>query len=121
MLYLSSRGGKSSLARLHLFNWALKREDRIGRPVEAVNDKELRVSAWGFDPAVAFALRYAVAEGLIETNSTGYKIGDKGTTFIEAVLRDPTAFAGERDLLQKIGKGLTEGMVESVAKGWESA
>lgn len=122
VLHLSSRGGKSSLARLHLFNWALKREDRIGRLVEAVKDKELRVNAWGFDPVVAFALRYAVAEGLIETNSTGYQIGDKGTTFIEAVLRDPEAFASEREFLQKIGKnGVTEAMVDKVAKGWESA
>jgi hypothetical protein len=121
VLHLSSRGGKSSLARLHLFNWALKREDRIGRLVEAVKDKELRVSAWGFDPAVAFAVRYALAEGLIETNSTGYQIGDKGTTFVESVLRDASAFASERNFLQKIGKGITEGMVDSVAKGWESA
>ena len=121
VLHLSSRGGKSSLARLHLFNWALKREDRIQRLVEAVKDKELRVNAWGFDPAVAFALRYAVAEALIETNTTGYQIGDKGTIFLETVLRDPAVFKSERDFLQKIGKGVTEGMVDSVAKGWESA
>jgi hypothetical protein len=121
VLHLASRGGKSSLARLHLFNWALKREDRTLRLVEAVKDKELRVNAWGFDPAVAFALRYAIAESLIETTSTGYQIGSKGTTFIEEVLRDADVLGAERNFLQKIGKGITEGMVDSVAKGWESA
>lgn len=121
VLRVSSRGGKSTLPRLHLFNWALKRTDRLQKLVEAAKSKALHVTAWGFDPSVAFAIRYAVAEELIKTTSTGYQITDKGQSFIDAALKDDSTFAHERILLKEIGKDITEGMVEDVAKGWEAA
>ncbi|UUZ66324.1 hypothetical protein LP417_35520 (plasmid) [Polaromonas sp. P1-6] len=121
VLRVSSRGGKSTLPRLHLFNWALKRTDRIQKLVEAAKARALHITAWGFDPAVAIAIRYAVAEDLIKTTSTGYQLTGKGQSFIDEVLEDETAFFQERALLKEIGKDVTENMVESVAKGWEAA
>ena len=120
VLQMSSRGGKSTLPRLHLFNWALKNTDRIQKLVDAAEAKVLNITAWGFDPALAIAIRFAVAETLVETTSTGYQITEKGRTFISEVLKDTDAFAAERKLLTKIGKDITEGIVEKVAKGWES-
>ncbi len=79
------------------------------------------MTAWGFDPALAIAIRFAVAESLISATSTGYQLTDKGRAFITEVLKDSEAFAAERKLLNQIGKDITEGMVEKVAKGWESA
>ena len=121
VLQMSSRGGKSTLPRLHLFNWALKNTDRIQKLVDATEAKVLNITAWGFDPALAIAIRFAVAENMLETTSTGYQITDKGRTFINEVLKDTDAFTPERKLLTKIGKDITEGMVEKVAKGWESS
>ena len=121
VLHLSSRGGKSTLPRLHLFNWALKRTDRIQKLVGAAKAKVLHITAWGFDPAVAIAIRYAIAEELLQTTSSGYQISEKGLSFIVEVLKDLGAFSSERELLKEIGKGITENMVETVAKGWESA
>lgn len=121
VLRVSSRGGKSTLPRLHLFNWALKRTNRLQKLADAAKTKVLHVTAWGFDPAVAIAIRYAVAEELIRTTSTGYQITDKGQAFIDEVLKDESAFAQERFFLKEIGKDITEGMVEDVAKGWEAA
>src|SRR5687768_14129599 len=74
VLHLASRAGKSSLTRLHLFNWAMKSADRGGRLSHAARTKELSVTAWGFDPALAIALRYASAEGLIVTSASGYEL-----------------------------------------------
>ncbi len=121
VLHMSSRGGKSTLPRLHLFNWALKSTDRIQKLVVAAKSKVLHMTAWGFDPALAIAIRFAVAENLIEPTSTGYQLAEKGRAFITEVLKDADAFAPERKLLTQIGKDITEGMVEKVAKGWESA
>jgi enoyl-CoA hydratase/carnithine racemase len=118
---MSSRSGKSTLPRLHLFNWALKSTERIHRLLEAAKAKALNMTAWGFDPALAIAIRFAVAEDLVEPTSTGYQITEKGRSFIAEVLKDASAFAPERKLLAQIGKDITEGMVETVAKGWESA
>lgn len=121
VLHLSSRGGKSTLPRLHLFNWALKRADRIQKLVDAAKAKVLHITAWGFDPALAIAIRFALAEGLLQSTSTGYQIADKGRAFIEAVLKDADAFLTEQALLKEIGKDITEAMVDTVAKGWEAA
>jgi len=120
VLHISSRGGKSTLPRLHLFNWALKRVDRIQKLVDAAKVKVLHITAWGFDPALAIAIRYAIAEGLLQTTSTGYQISEKGRSFITEVLKDADTFPNERIFLQKIGKDITENMVDTVAKGWES-
>jgi len=121
VLQISSRGGKSTLPRLHLFNWALKRSDRIQKLVEATRSNVLNMTAWGFDPALAIAIRFAVAEDLVKPTSTGYQLSDKGKAFITEVLREPDAFANERKLLIQVGKGITEAMVDKVARGWESA
>jgi len=121
VLQMSSRGAKSTLPRLHLFNWALKSTDRIQLLVDAAKAKVLHMTAWGFDPALAIAIRFAVAENLVEPISTGYQLTEKGRAFIAEVLKDAHAFAPERKLLAQIGKDITEGMVEKVAKGWESA
>lgn len=121
VLQMSSRGGRSTLPRLHLFNWALKSADRIQKLVDAAKAKALNITAWGFDPALAIAIRFAVAENLVEPSSTGYQLTEKGRGFITEVLNDANAFAPERKLLMQVGKEITEGMVEKVAKGWESA
>ena len=121
VLLVSSRGGTSTLPRLHLFNWALKSTERIQKLVEAAKSKSLNMTAWGFDPALAIAIGFAVAENLIEPTSTGYQMTEKGSSFIKEALKEASAFASERKLLAEIGKGITEAMVEKVAKGWESA
>ncbi|MEY2676330.1 MAG: hypothetical protein RL510_350 [Actinomycetota bacterium] len=121
VLQISSRGGKSTLPRLHLFNWALKRSERIQKLVEATKANVLNMTAWGFDPALAIAIRFAVAEDLVKPTSTGYQLSDKGKAFITEVLREPDVFVNERKLLIQVGKDITEAMVDKVAKGWESA
>ena len=121
VLQMSSRGGKSTLPRLHLFNWALKSTDRIQKLLDGARANLLHLRAWGFDPALAIAIRFAVAETLVEATSTGYQLTEKGRAFIAEVLKDVDAFAAERKLLTQIGKDVTESMVEKVAKGWESA
>lgn len=121
VLQMSSRGGKSTLPRLHLFNWVMKSAGRMQKLLDAAKAKVLHMTAWGFDPALAIAIRFAIAEGLVSATSTGYQLTEKGRAFLAEVLKDSDAFAPERKLLMQIGKDITEGMVEKVAKGWESA
>lgn len=120
ILSVASRGGKSSLPRLQLFNWALKSPERQAQLEKAVEQKELQVPAWGFDPALAIAVRIAIAERLVAENSTGYEITEAGEFFVRAIVKDADLFGPERSFLSAIGKGLTEGMVETTARGWEA-
>lgn len=120
ILHLASRGGKSSLPRLQLFNWAMKSIKRQQQLVLAVGEKVLQVPAWGFDPTLAIAVRIAIAEGLVAENSTGYEISTDGEFFVKEIMKDVELFGRERSFLSAVGKGLTEGMIEATANGWEA-
>lgn len=119
ILYLASRGGKSSLVRLHLFNWALKNAGRSEALKAATKTKRLCVTAWGFDPALAIALRYAVAEELVKETSAAYELTDRGRTLAKEIAKAPDLFAADKIVLNAVGKSITEEMVYTVAKGWE--
>lgn len=120
VLHLSSRAGKSSLTRLHLFNWALKVPDRGERLSQAARTKSLNVTAWGFDPALAIALRYACAEGLITASGSGYELTDLGRILADSIVNEPDTLTEEKEFLRAIGKGISEAMVDAVAKEWET-
>lgn len=120
VLFMASRAGKSSLPRLQLFNWAMKSPRRQQQLISAVKDKVLHVPAWGFDPVLAIAVRFAIAEGLVAESLTGYEISVRGKSFTKEILKHPDLFKHERSFLSLLGKGLTEGMVEATARGWEA-
>lgn len=119
ILKVSSRGSKSSLARLQLFNWALKKKERGQLLADAADRGQLSVSGWGFDPALPIALRFAIADGLIDDVSTGYCLTTAGERFARAVT-EAGLFTEDLALLQQISKKITEGMVNDVAKRWEA-
>lgn len=114
----NSRQKKSSLLRLHLFNWALKSDQRIKVLQQASKKNTLSLLTWGFDPALAIALRYALAEKLISQVSNGYQLEIKGSLFITDALKDKAMFATERAVLEEVSKSITETMVTSIAKDW---
>lgn len=105
--------------RLHLFNWALKSPQRMQSLRDAGKGGALLLPTWGFDPALAIALRYAIAERLVFQVANGYQLSEKGIKFISDVLKDPDIFPQERADLTAVGKQITETMVESVAKDWD--
>jgi len=103
-----------------LFNWAMKSTKRQQQLILAVGEKVLQVPAWGFDPTLAIAVRIAIAEDLVAENSTGYEILIAGEFFIKEIMKDADLFGRERLFLSAVGKGLTEGMIEATASGWET-
>jgi hypothetical protein len=120
ILHLASREGKSTLPRLHLFNWALKSSARHKLLESAAEQKSLSVPAWGFDPALAIAVRFAIAEGLIQENKTGYEITETGLIFVQKIIENESILVSEKSLIEKIGKRITEKMVDVTARGWET-
>src|SRR6185437_1679400 len=83
ILRIASRGGKSSSARLQLFNWALKNKDRSAQLAKASAARALAIVAWGFDPALAIALRFAEAEGLVKAHPRGYELTERGAALAD--------------------------------------
>lgn len=118
ILFMASRGKRSKLARLHLFNWTLKRPDRAQVLIDAAQSRRLSIAAWGFDPALAIALRFAEAEGLIRPSTTGYELSDTGLLLAEDLLKNEALFASEKIFLRAVGLKITESMVDDASKEW---
>ncbi|GHA09861.1 hypothetical protein [Oceanisphaera arctica] len=118
VLYLSSRGKKSSLIRLHLFSWVLKDEIRKKMLLESANQNQILFGVWGVDPAVNISLQYAEAEGLISKSGLSYKLTQDGAKYVSEIDSE-MAFKDDYFFLQSIGSKITEGMVENIIKEWE--
>lgn len=121
VLHLASRGGKSGLPRLHLFNWSLKNAGRVEALSQAARLKRLSMVTWGFDPALAMALRYLCAEGLLFDEGVKVCLTDSGTQFAKALLEDKSLLVQQKNDLTQIGRGITETMVDAIAKEWKRA
>ncbi|MDB6049236.1 MAG: hypothetical protein JWR17_1982 [Pseudomonas sp.] len=120
VLHLCGRAEKCSLLKLHLFNWALKSERRLASLKEASRKGVLTLPVWGFDPALAIALKFALEDQLVTALSTGVEISAKGQDFLSFLLKDKDLLSPEKTSLRIIGKGISEKMVDSVAKGWDA-
>lgn len=114
-----SVGGKSSLIRLHLFNWALKNKERAKQLIFSAEKKELTFDIWGVDPTVNFAINHAVANGLMLKISTGYQISPKGEEFLNKY-EVKKQFELNDDFFNVVKKKISQKMVDQVASRWKS-
>jgi hypothetical protein len=114
-----SIGGKSSLLRLHLFNWAIKEKKRANLLLRSAKNKKIEFDIWGMDPTVNFALNHGVANGLIAKLPNGYKITSKGVEFLSKYkIKDE--FKKETNLISDVKKSITQKMVDEVALRWQN-
>ena len=110
ILHLSSHGGKSSLRRLHILNWAL-RSAKNRAEFEQVREhrQPLFSFQFRFEPALGRAINLAVGEKLVEwVGGDRLKITAKGKGWITDILKDDSVMYEEREFLKRIGKSITE-------------
>ncbi|QDE39817.1 hypothetical protein FIV34_11660 [Luteibacter pinisoli] len=119
-LYLACHRGKSSLLRLHLFNWALKLPERVEALSQAARQKKLNLAVWGFDPALAVALRYLEGSELISEANGKFALEAEGQAFAKAIMADESLMRIVKRDLGAVGKGITEDMVSAVSKEWKA-
>ena len=117
ILYLCSRGGKSSLIKLQLFNWVIKDKSRNRFLLEAADAGVLNVNVWGLDPTVNSAIQFGMAEKLLETSSNGVTITSIGKEYIKDIIEN-NVIEADVNFLTRIGKKITETMVSDVSDTW---
>jgi hypothetical protein len=117
ILLLASHGKKSSMARLQMFNWALKDEARRAKLALAAESGELEFPAWGFDPVLDRALSLARADGLVEPTTTGVKLTGEGARFCDSVIEEQL-YSEDQALLRKLRTSITEKMVQAIVNQW---
>ena len=118
ILKLCCSGGKASLLKLHLFNWAMHEPNRMKALQLSAEKKELLLGVWGIDPSLNMALGYATSEGLLERTKNGaYQLTAKSESFIsKSQLLE--LFSCEDHELRTIAKKISETMVTQAAKRW---
>lgn len=119
IIKICGRSQKCSLLKLHLINWALKKDSRVADLQAAIQNKQLSIPVWGFDPALAVALKIAAEENLLRPEETGIIILPAGEEFLLKIISDPEFLAKEKKQLDLLGKKLTETMVAKTARDWE--
>lgn len=110
ILQISSRGGKSTLKRLHLLNWAVRsvanrhafRESRSApSPLFRFNVR--------FEPAFSRAIDLAAGQSLVDwVSGDKIQLSAKGTELAQKILADPAVLQEERAFLRDLGKSVTE-------------
>lgn len=112
ILHISSRGGKSSLRRLHILNWAL-RSSRNRAEFEQVREHQQPLFSFQFrfEPALGRAINLAVGEEYVEwVGGNRLQITPKGQRWVKDILQDKSVMQQEREFLERIGKDITEGI-----------
>lgn len=117
VLYLASRATKSSIARLHLFHWALRDKGRWESLRRAAGGNVLSVNTWGMDPALNQALTYAVGEDLLEQQGQSYRLTSSGRDLAKRIV-DEEILAQEAAFLKALGSRVTERLVTQIMDRW---
>ena len=116
MLQVSSRGGKSSLKRLHLLNWAVRSAANRAKFKESrSSDLPLFRFTVRFEPAFSRAIDLAVGENLVQwVGGDRIQLSAEGTRLANTVLGLSGVLQQERDFFVGLGKSVTEKEAEYV-------
>ena len=116
LLQISSYGGKSSLKRLHVLNWAI-RYPQFGAEFKEARANPLPLFGFSvrFEPAFSRAIDLAVAEQLVSwVGGDRLQITQKGRRWVTGILKDESLMRPERDFLTGISKTVTETVAEGL-------
>ena len=108
-----SRGQKSSLVRLHVLDWATRSVESRTDLLAFIDDHHHNVVI-RYDPSLLRAIRFGVAEGMFEIDGKNVKLVSLGVQFAKEIANDPAIFSQEREFLTRLGKQLTERLVDQL-------
>lgn len=123
ILQLGSRGGKSSLTRLHVLNWAV-RSARHQEELLATLKSEAPLFSFSvrFEPAFSRAIDLAAAARLVSwVGGNRIVLTAKGSEIARMLKKNSDVFLPESSFLESVGKGVTEPQALRLAKGADIA
>src|SRR6266404_2077972 len=116
ILRLSSRGGRSSLKRLHLLNWAVRSaSNRAAFADSRRGTLPLFRFIVRFEPAFSRAIDLAAGLGYVDWNGGDrIQLSAKGNELADQFLKDTSLLQNERTFFGEIGKSVTESEADYV-------
>lgn len=118
ILRICGRGDTCSLVKIHMISYALFSADNMRRLVEFANGNG-SIPVVRFDPAVNYALTYALGYGLMEQlQNAKYRLTDRGIKFAEQIISAGDLMISEIGRLNILAKKLTESKVDEMVNQW---
>jgi hypothetical protein len=110
ILEICSRGGKSSLKRLHVISWAIKTsKHQLAFDETRHSESHLFSFRIRFEPALSRAIEYAEAQKLIAwIDGDRVQITELGQSLARTVIQREDVLSPEKQFLNRIGKSITE-------------
>jgi hypothetical protein len=105
ILHICSRGGRSSITRLHLLNWAIRNHESRERLTEVLKNRSSPfANLIRCEPGFNRAIEYALAESLVEivNSSKNLRIclSQKGRQLANEIIEDKNCLRDEKVFLQ---------------------
>jgi len=116
MLYIASRGKKSSFGRLHVLNWALRSDEGRDALLGVIDGHLLPgMVVVRIEPSLNRAVDFALGEGLVKkVGGDRIELTSTGEAEVKRILKQEELFNSEREYLEQIGKKLTEKLVSEL-------
>ena len=116
MLKICCRGAVASPKRLHILNWAV-RTPSAGRELLAVIHGQRRPGdvIVRLEPTLNLVIDLARGEGVVEfPQGDRVQLTSTGVRLADEIVKDVESLRRERELLQRVGKGLSEKLVDHI-------
>jgi len=119
MLYMASRGKKSSFGRLHVLNWALRSDEGRVALLGILEGRRLPGTVVvRIEPSLNRAVDFALGELLLrKVGGDRVELTSAGEAEAKRILEQDELFVSEREYLGKVHKRLTERLVSDLFGG----
>lgn len=117
VLQNNSYRSKASVLKLQLFNWAFSSSEHMKRLRRFMIDgeKEYRPDILHLDPALNYAVDFAVAEGLVQLDKNGkIELTAKGDDLATEIRDHPDVLSAEKEDLETIGRSISESKIRAL-------
>lgn len=79
------------------------------------------ISFFPIEPTLNLALKFCIAEGLVESVGESYSLTDEGVIFSDLIVSDWDQFGAEKPILIQIGAKISEVQVNAIKSKWKNA
>lgn len=113
------RGGCSNV-KLHIISNALSSNNMLKELEKVIDDKTETIPIVRFEPAITRAVNFAIADGLIEIQSSNskMKLTDKGKKIYSEILQDSDLMILEKQELSQIKDKLKDSVINRIIEKW---
>lgn len=119
---ICKRGGCSSV-KLHIISNALSSHNMLNELEKLLDNKIETLPIVRFEPAVIRAVNFAIAEGLIEVQSSNskLKLTDSGKNLYNEIIQEEDLMIIEKEDLNIIKDKINDSIISRIIEKWGSA